>query len=100
MDDAEDEKDLVVDDEVVHDAIVTDAESVEGISLTAAGLDFLTADATRCGCHLGELLEAGTDPLLLRRRQLLEGPPSGRGELDVVTVAQAMSWSGLARPRR
>ena len=100
MDDAEDEKDLVVGDEVVHEAVVAHAEAVEGVGLAADRLDLLAADAAGCGCGLGELFEVGADPRLQRRRQLLIGALGSRGESDLVAVGQAMSWNGLVRPRR
>jgi hypothetical protein len=100
MDDAEDEEDVVVGDEVVHEAVVADAEAVEGVSLAADRLDFLAADAAGFGGGLGELFEVGADPRLQRRRQFLIGALGSGGEPDLVAVAQAMSCSGLLRPRR
>jgi len=91
MDDAEDEKDVVVGDEVVHDAVVADAEAVEGIGLATDRLDLLGANAASCGCGLGELFEVGADPRLQRRRQLLISALGSRGEPDLITVAQARS---------
>jgi hypothetical protein len=98
--DAEDEQDSVVADEVVHDPVVADAESVEGVSVAADRLHLLAADAAGSGCGLGELFEAGADPLPQRRGQLLEVALSGGREADLVGAAQAMSRSGLERPRR
>lgn len=100
MDDAEDEEDVVVGDEVVHDAVVADAEAVEGVSVAANRLDLLAANAAGSGCCLGQLFEAGADPCLERRRQPLVGTLGSRGEPDLIRVAQAMSRSGLERPRR
>jgi hypothetical protein len=67
VDDAEDEEDTVVGDEVVHDAVVADAQAVEGVGLSADRLYLLAADAAGAGSCGGELLEAGTDPLAQRR---------------------------------
>lgn len=100
MDDAEDEEDAVVGDEVVHDPVVADAEAVEGVGLAADRLHFLAADAAGSGCCFGEVFEASADPLPKRRRQLLIGAFGARGESDLERVAQAMSGSGLERPRR
>ncbi len=100
MDDAEDEEDAVVGAEVVHDAVVADAESVEGVRVAADRLHFLAADAAGFGYGLGELFEAGADPLPQRRRQFLEGAFGGGREPDLVRAVQAMSWSDFERPRR
>lgn len=100
MDDAEDEEDVVVGDEVVHEAIVAYAKAVEGVSPAADRLDLLAADAAGLGGGLGELFEVVADPRLQRSRQLLIGTLGSRGEPDLVAIAQAMSWSGLLRPRR
>ncbi len=100
MDDAEDEEDAVVGDEVVHDAVVADAQSVEGVRVAADRLYLLAADAAGSCCGLGELFEASADPLPQRRRQLLEVARGGGREPDLVGAAQAMSRSGLERPRR
>jgi hypothetical protein len=43
--------------------MVADAEAVEGVSLAADCLHLLAADAAGSGCGLGELFEAGADPL-------------------------------------
>jgi hypothetical protein len=100
VDDAEDEQDLVVGDEVVHDPVVADAEPVEDIGLAADRFDLLAADAAGFSCGLGELFEAGADPLTQRRRKLLERALGGRREPDLAGVAQAMSRSEVVRPRR
>jgi hypothetical protein len=61
VDDAEDEEDAIVVDEVVHDAVVADAEPVEAVCLSADRLDLLAADAAGFGCGGGELFETGAD---------------------------------------
>jgi hypothetical protein len=63
VDDAEDEEDAVVGDEVVHDSVVADAESAEGVCVAADCLCLLAADAASSGCCGGELFEVGTDAL-------------------------------------
>ena len=100
MDDAEDEEDAVLVDRVVHDAVVADAEPVEGVSLSADRFHPLAADAAAsggCGC---ELFEAGADALALRCGQFLVGAFGGRREPYLVRLAQALSPIGLDRPRR
>lgn len=100
MDDAEHEEDSVFVDEVVHDAVVADAESVEGVCLSADRLHFLAADAVGSGCGGGELLEAGADALAQRGWQLLVGAFGGGREAYLVGLDQAMSSSAFERPRR
>lgn len=100
MDDAEDEEDAFVGDEVVHDAVVADAEAMEGVGLSADRLDLLAADTAGCGCCLGELLEAGADPLARQCWQFFVGALGGGGEPDLARVVQVRSWSVLERPRR
>jgi hypothetical protein len=98
VDDAEHEDDAVFVDEVVHDSVVADAEPVEGVCLSADGLHLLAADAAGSGG--GELFEAGADALAHRGRQLLVGAFGGGREAYLVGLAQALSSSGLERPRR
>ncbi len=100
VDNAEHEEDAIFADEVVHDAVVADAEPVEGVCVSADGFHPLAADAARAGCSGGELFEAGADALAYRGWQLLVGAFGGRGEVYLVGLAQAMSPSGLERPRR
>jgi hypothetical protein len=100
VDDAEDEEDAVLADEVVHDAVVADAEPVEGVCLSADGFYPLAADAAGSGCGGGELFEAGADALAQRGWQLLVGAFGGGREAYLVGLAQALSSSGLVRPRR
>jgi hypothetical protein len=64
VDDAEHEEDAVFVDEVVHDAVVADAEPVEGVCLSADGFHPLAADAADSGCGGGELFE----PVRMRSR--------------------------------
>jgi hypothetical protein len=63
VDDAEHEEDVVFVGEVVHDAVVANAEPVEGLCLPADGLHLFAADAAGFGCGGGELFEAGADSL-------------------------------------
>jgi hypothetical protein len=100
VNDAEDEEDLVGRDKVVHHAVVADAEAVEGVSLAADRLDLLAADPVGSGCCLGEVFEVGADPRLQGRRQLPEDALRGWSKSNLVTVAQAISRSGVERPRR
>jgi hypothetical protein len=100
VDDAEHEEDAVLVDGVVHDAVVADAEQVEGVCLSADAFHPLAADAAGSGCGGGELFEAGADALARRGWQLLVGAFGGRREVYLVGLAQSMSLSGLARPRR
>ena len=100
MDDAEDEQDVVVGDEVVHDPVVADAEAVERVRLSADRLHLFAADAAGFGCCGGELLKAAANSLPRWRWQLLERALAGRCELDLVRAAQARSRSDFERPRR
>jgi hypothetical protein len=100
VDDAEHEEDAVFADEVVHDAVVADAEPVEGVCLSADRFHLLAVDAAGSGCGGGELLEADADALAYRGWQLLVGAFGGGREAYLVELAQALSSSGLVRPRR
>lgn len=100
MEDAEHEEDAVFADEVVHDAVVADAEPVEGVRLPADGLHLFVADAAGAGCCGGELFEAGADAVARRGWELLVGAFGGRREAYLVGLAQAVFPSGLERPRR
>jgi hypothetical protein len=100
VDDAEDEEDAVGGDEVVHDAVVADAEPVEGVCLSSDRLHSLAADAAGSGCGGCELFEAGADALAERGWQFLVDAFGGGREPYLVGLAQAMSLSGLVRPRR
>jgi hypothetical protein len=60
---AEHEEDTIFANEVVHDAVVADAEPVKGVCLSADGFHPLAADAAGAGCGGGELFEAGADAL-------------------------------------
>jgi hypothetical protein len=99
MDDAEDEEDTVVGDEVVHDPVVAHSQAMEGVSLTPDRSHLLAADTAGTFCRFGEALEACADPRTQRRRELLEGAPGRGREPDLVGVAQAMSRSEVDRPR-
>src|SRR5438874_1632434 len=100
VDDAEDEEDAILVDEVVHDAVVADAEPVEGVRLSSDRFHPLAADAAGSGCGGGELFEAGADALARRGWQFLVGAFGGGREAHLVGLAQPMSSSGLERPRR
>lgn len=100
MDDAEHEQDAVVAEGVVHDAVVADAEAVEGVGLAEDRFHFLAADATGAGCGGGELFEACADPLPHRVGEFRVGAFGGWSEAYLVGVAQAISLSGVERPRR
>jgi hypothetical protein len=100
VDDAEHEEDAVLADGVVHEAVVADAESVEGVRLSADRLHLLAADAAGFGCGGGELFEVGADALAYGGWQFLVGAFGGRREAYLVGVAQPRSRSGVVRPRR
>src|SRR6266511_2029328 len=55
VDDAEHEQDVVFADDVVHDAVVADAEPVEGVRLSEVRLDLLAAGSAGPGCGGGVL---------------------------------------------
>ena len=100
MDDAEDEEDAVLVDRVVHDAVVADAEPAEGVRLSVDRFHPLAADtAASSGCSC-ELFEAGAEAPAQRWWQFLVGPFGGRREPYLARLAQALSSSGLDRPRR
>jgi hypothetical protein len=100
VDDAEDEEDAVLVHRVVHDAVVADAEPVEGVRLSSDRFHPLAADAAASGCCGCELFEAGSYALARRGWQFLVGAFGGRREPYLVRLAQALSPSGLERPRR
>ena len=100
MDNAENEEDVVVGDQVVHDSIVADAKAMEGVCLTADRLHLLAADAAASSCGSRELFEAGAHPRLELSRKLLVGALGARRKPDLAGVGQPMSRSGLERPRR
>lgn len=100
MDDAEDKENAVFVDRVVHDAVVADPEPVERVCLSADRFHPFAADAVGSSCGGGELFEAGADALAHRGGQFLVGAFGGGREAYLVGLAQAMSLSGLVRPRR
>lgn len=84
MDDAEDQNDSFLFQDVIHDAVVTNTQSMEGVCDALDRLRRLAPDApgfSNAGC---ELLQSGAHSSPDIRRQLLEHPDSGGCELDVV----------------
>lgn len=84
-------------DGVVHDTIVADAESVEGIAHPVDRLDRLAANSTRLGGVTSQLLERFLDPRAELRRQLLERSDGRRRQLDAVR-GQTSSFRVVVRP--
>lgn len=97
MRDAEHEDHAVFVDGVVHDTIVADAESVEGIAHSVDRLDRRAADSTRLGGVTSQLLERFLDPRAELRRQLLERSDGRRCQLDAVR-GQTSSFGVVVRP--
>lgn len=97
MHDAEDQDHAVFVDGVVHDAIVADAESVEGIADSLDRLDRLAADPARLGGVASQLLERFLDPRANLGRQLVERSDGRRRQLDAIR-GQTSSFSVVVRP--
>jgi hypothetical protein len=97
MHDAQHQDHAVFVDRVVHDAIVADAEPMEGIARSLDRLDRLAASPTRLGGVTSELLERFLDPRPQLRRQLLERPDGRRRQLDAVR-GQTSSFRVVVQP--
>jgi hypothetical protein len=97
--DPEDEDDLVLIDDVVHDAMIADSQSVEGVARSLDGLDGLATESPGRGDIECELDQCVADPRSRLGREVLERP-AGRGrEFDLVG-AQSRSPKLIDRPMR
>lgn len=80
MHDSEHVHDAILDNDVVHDAVVANPEAVERISGALDRPYLLPADPPGLHGRSGELLEARFDPRSGRRRQLAVGACGRRRE--------------------
>jgi hypothetical protein len=60
----EDQHDLLVVQDVVHDSLVANPQAMERVGGPVDRLDGLPADPTGCACTRRELLERRSDPTL------------------------------------
>lgn len=97
MHDAQHQDHAVLVDRVAHDAIVADAESLEGIARSPDRLDRLAADSTRLGGVTSQLLERFLDPRSQLGEQLPERLEGRRRQLDAVR-GQTSSFRVVVRP--
>ena len=97
MHDAEDQDHAVLVDDVVHDSIVADAESVEGIADSLDRLDRLTADPARLGGVASQRPERFLDPRAEFGRQLVERSDGRRRQFHAVRDQMSPS-SVVVRP--
>lgn len=97
MHDAEHENDPVFVDNVVHHAMIANAESVKRVRKTLDGLDRLTADAAGLRGLVSELVECVFDPCSVVGRQFPEDLRRAWSELDPIGT-QPRSRSLSVRP--
>jgi hypothetical protein len=100
VDDAEYVEDTILDDDVVHHAVVADAQAVERIGGSLDRPHLLATDAARSCDGNGKLLKAPPDPRLHRSRQLPVGARGRRRKQYLVRLGQPVSRSGRERPFR
>lgn len=100
MDDPEHEEYAILGDDVVHHAVVADAETVERVPRALDRPHLLASDAPGLGCLGGELFEALANPSTRGRRQLLVDALGRRREAYLVRVDQPISPSSRERPPR
>ena len=100
MDDPEYEENAILGDDVVHHAVIADAETVERVRRAMDRPHLLPADATGPGRRGGNLFEAPANPLTNRGRKLLVGALGRRREAYLVRLRQPISRSGRERPLR
>lgn len=86
MNDPEDEDDAVLDEDVVHDAVVTDAQPVKGIPGAVQRLHGLALDPADLCRVPRELLERPSDPGANLGFELPEGLLGCGSELDPIRV--------------
>ena len=97
MDDAENEQNPIFLDHVVHDAVVADAEPMEGVGDTLDSLDGLATDPPWFRGVIRELLDCGSNPCPSLWRELLQRTRGGGGELDLIRF-QSRSFRLVVRP--
>ena len=100
MDDAEHKHDAIFLDHIEHHAVIAYAEAVKGLGYALERLHPFAADAIRF-CQIDrEPLEARSDAITGRRRELRVCPGRRRPELDAITLAQSSSERLTVRPLR
>ena len=82
MDDPEDEHDPILGQDVVHDSVVADAESMKRVVGTVDRLDRLALEASATGNVPGQGLERFPQPSPNLGRELLVGPGRRRPKRD------------------
>ena len=97
IDDAEHQDNVVSVDDVVHHAVVADAQPVEGVVGPADGLDGLARDTSGAGDVMRKSLEGASDAITISVTELLELPGRRLREPDVVG-GQSMSSRPTVRP--
>jgi hypothetical protein len=97
MDDAEHKNDPVLVDDVIHQAIVPNAESVKGVREALDRLDRLTPDTARSGGLASKLLEGDANPRPDVGRQLPKLLRRTRCQLDPIRT-QPRSCRLTVRP--
>jgi hypothetical protein len=91
VDDAEDQHDPVLVDNVVHDPVVADPQTMERVLGSLDGLDGLAPDALGFRRIRRELAQGLSDALPDLGRQLLERPDGCRRQLDEVGAQERSS---------
>lgn len=86
MDDAEDQNDSISFEHVVHDAVVADAEAVEGVGGAMQRLHGLALDPAHASRVPRQLLERTDESRTNLRRELMERLRRGGAELDAIRV--------------
>ena len=97
MHDAEHKNDPVLVDDVIHQAIVPNAESVKGVCEALDRLDRLTPDPARSGSLASKLLKGHANPRPDVERQPSELLRRGRRQLDPIRT-QPRSRKLTVRP--
>lgn len=86
MDDAEDQDDSIGFEHVVHDAVVTHAQAVEGVGGAVQRLHRLALDSADPSRVPRKLLERANESRTNLWRELLERVRRGGAELDAIRV--------------
>lgn len=94
MDNTQDEHDLILLEDVVHDAVVADPQPVEGVAGAMHRLHSLPLDAADLRHVRCELLQRPSHTSPNVGLELPEGLRGGRAELDAIRVQFRSSRSG------